>query len=265
VLLSFLQLSSLSVLIGCVFGFACSYITKVWRFYSHSAIAESGLFMCFALMSYFLSEVLELSGIVTLLTCSLILSHYAFYNLSPQGKEVTYVTFQTLGYVSEAVVFGYIGVSATYYLVEKPICWKFILAEFIIVIIGRYLGVFISYYLFAFFPGSNYNLLSFAQLSFISYAALIRGAIAFGLILKVGDDLDIDGEHKNLDILESSTCFLVILTTVIFGSFTPLVQGCMLSKPKPAVKTPATSKKVMSNYSINNLAMTDLEEQLSNE
>lgn len=91
--LGFLSLSSQSILIGLLFGFTVSYITKVWRFYSHSAISESSLFICFAMFSYFLSELFELSGIVTLLTTSLIMSHYAFYNLSPQGKEVTYVTF----------------------------------------------------------------------------------------------------------------------------------------------------------------------------
>jgi len=231
---NFFSLSLQSILIGVFFGFACSYITKVWRFYSHSAIAESGLFMCFALFGYFLSEVLELSGIVTLLTTSLILSHYAFFNLSPQGKEVTYVTFQTLGYVSEAIVFGYIGVSATYYFVKKPICWEFILAEFIIVIIGRFAGVYIAYYSFICFPGAKENLLSFAQLSFIAYAALIRGSIAFGLILGIGADLDSNNgtEMPIRDIMESSTCFLVIITTLVFGSFTPLMQRCMLGKPK---------------------------------
>ena len=34
-----------------------------------------------------------MSSIVTILTTSLVQSHYAWYNLSPQGKHVTSVTF----------------------------------------------------------------------------------------------------------------------------------------------------------------------------
>lgn len=237
VLVGFFQLSSSSVLIGAVFGFMCSYITKKWRFYSLSAINESTLFICFALFAYFVSELLHQSGIVTLLTVSLVMSHYAFYNLSPQGKEVTYVTFQTLGYISEATVFGFIGISATFYLYSKPICWSFIVAEFFIVIIGRFVGVYFSYYLFEICSRSrcDNSALTFRQLTFIAWAALIRGAIAFALVLQIGDDLEVEVEgkeshHEIRDILESSTCFLVIITTLVFGSLTPLVQRCLLPK-----------------------------------
>jgi sodium/hydrogen exchanger-like protein 6/7 len=228
VLLSFISLSLLSILIGVVIGFLCAYLTKVWRFYSHSAIAESGFFLTFAMLSYFTSEVSGLSGIVSLLLTALVQSHYAFYNLSPQGKEVTYVTFQTLGYVSEALVFGFVGLASSYYLFIKPICWQFVVAEFFIVIVGRYLAIYISYYIFGFIPGSPMNKLSFRQLTFISWAALIRGAIAFGLILKTGTDFNKGDDTRTRDVLESSTCFLVIFTTLVFGSFTPLVQKCLL-------------------------------------
>ena len=90
----FCKLFSTSILIGLIFGFAASYITKRFRFIAtQSAIGESFLLICFGLFSYFLSEVLELSGIVSLLTTALILAHYAWHNLSPQGKHVTSVTF----------------------------------------------------------------------------------------------------------------------------------------------------------------------------
>jgi len=43
-------------------------------------------------MSYSISEYYEQSAIVTLLVCSLVMSHYGWYNLSPQGKHVSSVT-----------------------------------------------------------------------------------------------------------------------------------------------------------------------------
>ena len=89
----FVKLSAMSVLIGLVFGFSMSYITKRARFISHSAIGESFIMICFGLMSYELSEVLESSGIVSLLTTAIIMAHYTWHNLSPQGKHVTSVLF----------------------------------------------------------------------------------------------------------------------------------------------------------------------------
>ena len=157
---SFLYLTTCSTLIGLICGFVAAFMTKNFRFISQNAILESSLFICFAMLSYFVSEVCHLSAIVTLLVTSLILSHYAWFNLSPQGKHVTSVTFQTLGYIAEAIVFGYIGLSFLVYY-HEAFSWKFIVAELIIVVVGRFAAVYISYYLFACCPGKNFNLLTF--------------------------------------------------------------------------------------------------------
>ena len=52
-----------------------------------------------------------MSGIISLLTCSIIMGHYAWYNLSPQGKSTTSVTFAFLGSTAEAGVYCYVGIS----------------------------------------------------------------------------------------------------------------------------------------------------------
>lgn len=147
-MLNFFKLCSISVLIGLVFGFMAALLTKTCRFISHSAIHESSLFICAAMLAYFISEAFEMSAIVSLLATSIILSHYAFYNLSPQGQHVTSVTFQTLGYMAEAIVFAYVGVISASTLTTQRICWKLVLGLFFIVIIGRFLAVYISYFVF---------------------------------------------------------------------------------------------------------------------
>jgi NhaP-type Na+/H+ or K+/H+ antiporter len=75
------------------------------------------------------------------------MAHYTWYNLSPQGKHVTSVAFQTLGYGCEAFVFSYVGLSIMYYK-SYPFSWQFILGEFFIVFIGRFLATVLSYQLF---------------------------------------------------------------------------------------------------------------------
>jgi len=54
--------------------------------------------------------------------------------------------------------------------------------------------------------------LSFKELVFIWYAGLIRGAIAFGLVLRIDD------VYTNKGVIISTSLTLVVVTTVVFGS-----------------------------------------------
>ena len=51
---------------------------------------------------------------------------------------------------------------------------------------------------------------------------MIRGAIAFGLVLRI------DGKmFKNRDIIVTTTLSLVIFTTVFMGSILGVLQACL--------------------------------------
>ena len=114
-----MELVAISVGIGLFFGIVASLMTKHLRSISHSAINESALFLSLALLSYYISEIVQASAIASLLVTSIVLSHYAFYNLSPQGKHVTSITFQTMGYMAEATVFAFVGVISAREMTEK--------------------------------------------------------------------------------------------------------------------------------------------------
>ena len=88
------------------------------------------------------------------------------------------------------------------------------LVEFFIIIVGRYIAIFTSYYLFACCDKSINNQLSLRQLTFTAFAALIRGAIAFGLVAQIGDELE------EREVIVSSTLALVIVSTVLWGGIT---------------------------------------------
>jgi len=183
----FILLGILSVSLGIVFGLALTYCLKKFRFVSHSSIAETFVIICFTMLCYYVSEILKQSEITSLVTCAMVLGHYAWYNLSPQGKHVTSVSIQTLGYAAEAFVFVFLGLSVMFYSVY-PSSWQFVLAEFFIVIIGRTLAIWASYYTFSKCKGDKTNKLTLRELTFVSYAALIRGSVAFGLCEKLSDE-----------------------------------------------------------------------------
>lgn len=67
--------------------------------------------------------------------------------------------------------------------------------------------------------------LNFKQQIFIWFAGMIRGAIAFGLVLKIDKKT-----FKNSDIIVTTTLCLVIFTTVFFGAVLGLLQNCLFGK-----------------------------------
>lgn len=93
ILKEFANLGFKSLAIGVVFGLMSSYILKQYRFFSKSAIHESIMIFCFGYLSYLFSELNHNSGIITLLTSGVVMAHYTWYNLSPQGKQCSYMIF----------------------------------------------------------------------------------------------------------------------------------------------------------------------------
>ena len=65
---------------------------------------------------------------------------------------------------------------------------------------------------------------SLKELIFIWYAGMIRGAIAFGLVLRI--------ESPNRNVIVTTSLSLVIFTTVVFGSTVGLVSKCLFKEDK---------------------------------
>jgi len=93
ILLDFLKLGFGSVAIGIIFGLGASFMVKKMRFLTVSAIKETVLIFCFGYISYSLGELAHLSGIICLLTTGVVMAHYGWYSLSPQGKHLSSAAF----------------------------------------------------------------------------------------------------------------------------------------------------------------------------
>ena len=79
---SFLKLSSLSILCGLVLGILAAIVMKRFRYLTVNPIIECNLIFCFGYLSYSVAELIHSSGIIALLTCGILMAHYAWYNLS---------------------------------------------------------------------------------------------------------------------------------------------------------------------------------------
>jgi NhaP-type Na+/H+ or K+/H+ antiporter len=105
--------------------------------------------------------------------------------LSPQGKSTTSVTFAFLGHTAEAAIYSYVGISL-YSTIPGWWSFEWIGIQMFIVIVGRLIAVFGTFYLFRLcFRKKTIN---WRELTFISYGGMIRGAIAFALVLQIPHD-----------------------------------------------------------------------------
>ena len=127
----FLLLGIVSISVGLVFGIGLALILKYVRFLTVTPIIETFSIFAFSYLSYFTSELiklpngLQMSGIISLLTCAIVSAHYTYYNLSPQGRQTTTLTFSFLGEAAEAAVYSYVGL-ALYSLIPRWWSWSFV-------------------------------------------------------------------------------------------------------------------------------------------
>lgn len=135
----FTMLGFWSLIIGILFGLISSWLLKKYRAFSKNPITETTIIFCIGYIAYIVSEFTENSGIISLLTCGITMSHYTWFNLSPQGKHASYIVFEFLGFGMEGFVFIYLGVTLFSF---GNLRWSpdLFFTELIIIIVGRFIG-----------------------------------------------------------------------------------------------------------------------------
>ena len=140
---------------------------------------------------------------------------------------MTSIAFQVIAYAVEAFVFGYLGITFFSYI-SLDWSWQLFIAMLIICVAGRFIGtvgIIKILELFGYKSG-----IKFKELIFISYAGIIRGAVAFGLVLRIDDSV----EHRS--VIVTTSLVLVCFTTIFFGSTVATVQLLLFGKPKEGEK-----------------------------
>lgn len=202
----------ISMALGVTFGLCCSLGLK------HSSLAmyphiESCLVALVAYTSYFFSNGISMSGIVSLLFCGVTLKHYAYHTMSKRTQRTTKYMFAVLAQLSENFIFIYLGLNLFTQDVQvfKPL---FILVSAIAVMASRYAAVFpISELINWIFHtrGQRYEELPHSYQMMLFWAGL-RGAVGVALAAGITGD--------NADALRTTVLVVVVLTVVIFGGTT---------------------------------------------
>lgn len=134
------------------------------------------------------------------------MAHYTWYNLSPQGKTISSITISIFGSAAESYVFAYIGLCTFTYTADEagyepdgeikyPWSISFIVVMCVIIIVGRMAAVWTAHGLVSLCQKEPD--VTIKELLFVTYGGMIRGAIAFALVLKIPDKPVGDPEHFN--------------------------------------------------------------------
>ena len=215
----FLATFGISMALGVAFGLGVSLLLKHSSL-SHYPHIETCLVALAAYTSYFLSNGLSMSGIVSLLFCGITLKHYAYHTMSRRTQRATKYIFSTLAQLTENFIFIYLGLSlftsapssepVTHYV--KPL---FIVVTTVAVTFTRYAAVFPLSEMINFFhkhaKGQRHEEIPHSYQMMLFWAGL-RGAV--GVALAAGFPGD------NAQPLRTTVLVVVVLTVVLFGGTT---------------------------------------------
>lgn len=207
-----------SALMGVAFALISALLLKHVDLRKNPSL-EFGMMLVFSYGPYVLAEGIHLSGIMAILFCGIVMSHYTHFNLSTVTQITMQQTLRTLAFIAETCVFAYLGLAVfSFKHRTEPalIVWSLILS-----LLGRACNIFPLAILVNKFREHQIT----KKMMFIMWFSGLRGAISYALSLH----LSFSDETRHVII--TTTLIIVLVTTVIFGGATmPLLRFLRATK-----------------------------------
>lgn len=204
--------------IGVVFALVSALLLKHVDLRKNPSL-EFGMMLVFTYAPYVLAEGIHLSGIMAILFCGIVMSHYTHFNLSTVTQITMQQTLRTLAFIAETCVFAYLGLalfSFKHRVEPALIVWSIILC-----LIGRACNIFPLAILVNRFREHQIT----KKMMFIMWFSGLRGAISYALSLH----LNFSDETRHVII--TTTLIIVLVTTLFFGGSTmPLLKFMQATK-----------------------------------
>ncbi|KAK8589316.1 hypothetical protein V6N12_023718 [Hibiscus sabdariffa] len=244
---TFLYLFFSSTLLGIAAGLLSAFIIKTLYFGRHSTDREVALMIIMAYLSYMLAELLNLSGILTIFFCGIVMSHYTWHNVTESSRTTTKHAFATMSFIAETFIFLYVGMDALD--IDK---WKASSASagtfvavsstlFALVLVGRAAFVYPLANFINCIQNRDSSNIEFRQQFIMWWAGLMRGAVTIALSYNQFSN----SENKDSALMITCTIIVVLFSTVVFGSITkPLIEAVLLRHSKPNVSDAVDSPRI---------------------
>lgn len=158
---------------------------------------------------YCLAEGSNLSGIMAILFCGIVMSHYTHFNLSTVTQITMQQTMRTLAFICETSIFSYLGLAI--FSFKHQIELSFVIWSIALCLIGRAANIFPLTWMVNKFRTTKIT----SKMSFIMWFSGLRGAISYALSL-------------HLEYSKEETRRVVITTTLIIVLFTTVRKSFAL-------------------------------------
>ena len=216
--------------VGLAVGAFFSVLTKqgaLKHFADEPHIEVSQMFLA-AYGSYLAADYAELSGIISLFACACMLSHYAKYNLKDESRMIVKATIHTVAFLSEAIVFAYLGVDLVLGVDWSTVNWLFVALTLATCLLARALHVFPISALLNWRKSCKTDRPAALRVPLKSQAVLwfagLRGPIAYGLAKMWREQSDDSGDPAFHQIVSTTMIVVVVTTFVCGGSFAAVLE-----------------------------------------
>ncbi|XP_075112921.1 sodium/hydrogen exchanger 4-like isoform X2 [Nicotiana tabacum] len=213
-------------------GLLTSYILKGLYFGRHSSVREIALMLLMAYLSYMLAELCSLSGILTVFFSGILMSHYAWHNVTDSSRITTRHAFEAMSFIAETFIFLYVGMDALdieKWKMSKQSVWTSMGiygTVLMLIAVGRAAFVFPLSALSNFMNrnATRAPSITFKHQIVIWWAGLMRGAVSIALAFKqfTYSGVTVDPVHA---VMVTTTVIVVLFSTLVFGFLTkPLIN-----------------------------------------
>ncbi|GKT32734.1 Na(+)/H(+) exchanger beta [Aduncisulcus paluster] len=223
------------LIVGLIFGLISALLIKIEGIPRH---IEPFFLILFAYTSYLMAEIFSLSGIVSILTCGIIMDHYTKKNLFDSCRTASEIMLKMLSSISETFVFFMLGMSLSSSGVIWD--WKYIWWTILFITVSRFVVV---PFLSLFVNKMRLQPISLKEQFILCYGGL-RGAIAFALTLTL--EAEVFGGEDNKDMIIACALFVVMFTVFLQGStIKPILKGLDINLKKSVGKGQSLAFKTL--------------------
>lgn len=210
---TFCEMFFASAGIGVIFALISALLLKHIDLRKHPSL-EFAMMLMFTYAPYVLAEGIHLSGIMAILFCGIVMSHYTHFNLSTVTQITMQQTMRTLAFIAETCVFAYLGLAI--FSFKHQVELSFVIWAIILCLIGRACNIFPLAFLVNKFREHKIN----SKMQFIMWFSGLRGAISYALSLH----LELSSDETR-HVIITATLIIVLFTTLVLGGSTmPLMK-----------------------------------------
>ncbi|KAG5231800.1 sodium/hydrogen exchanger [Salix suchowensis] len=223
---NFLYLFGASTALGIAVGLISAYVIKKLYFGRHSTDREVALMILMAYLSYIMAELFDLSGILTVFFCGILMSHYTWHNVTESSRVTTKHAFATMSLISEIFIFLYVGMDALdiekWTIVSKSPGKSIGVSSILLglVLVGRAASIFPLSFISNLTKKSQSDKIGFKQQIVIWWAGLMRGAVSMALAYTRSGHTQLQGNA----IMITSTITVVLFSTVLLVAKETLID-----------------------------------------